>query len=570
MRREEFVEHLEKIAQHYLQASTDAALSKALGFYFLQKYVEPEMDDVDIWNSNVDASNDRGFDFVCINDNPEGGKKVYIVQCKYSSDGTTLIPEDEVAKTILNLRDFPNIGGNVNSKLERIINEYKLLKIDDESEIEIVGIYLNLGGISENALQKLEDNGFEIFDFDRINNEVILDRALPDFSVTFKEPPLFYDNKTFIAAISVKALLNDSNITSLIRSKKIFDYNIRGQMKNRKNSIAFDIQQTAKTCPEKLFIRNNGLTIVCREFSTEDRFIFMLNEASIINGQQTVNALYSIWGELDEIKKNSLFLVAKVIDAENVEEIIRVAKASNKQNAIKESDLYANEPEQDIIANNSLLLPTPLRFTYISKRTIDLPQTPYIKREDATLLSNIFFNQNPSDRIEGIYKSGYSDVFHNLKAEHISIITKIKNVIEEKHKHQDNNNPNDKIWSDRYYVKFKKKKTINFCLYIFSMILFHRFGYDSKHKLKELLDRIYNKMLDSQNFDIKAYFNNAFWVSYQVTTNKIIKPYYEDINSSSDTLRKGIEIAKLLSVYDDFVTEKNIEESFQPKIETLN
>ena len=313
MNRLNFIDLIKRISISKFGNQNDGNISKALGFYFLKRYVDIEYADFDYWNSNVDASNDRGFDFIFFDDSSESIIKAIFIQCKYSENGLTPIDENEVSKTINNFESFPNIQGNRNSKLESKINDYKIHTQKENIEVEKHGIYINLGVFATNAKEALERAHFEIYDFERFNSEILLDEKLPDINLTLKKPALNYDDNNFLAILSVEEFLNDSGIRELISNQKIFHYNVRGLMRNRKNSIADDIKNTAISTPEKLFQRNNGLTIICQSIYKSDEHNYTLKQASIINGQQTIRAIMSVWGELHSEEKSKLALTVKVL-----------------------------------------------------------------------------------------------------------------------------------------------------------------------------------------------------------------------------------------------------------------
>lgn len=276
----------------------------------------------------------------------------------------------------------------------------------------------------------------------------------------------------------------------------------------------------------------------------------------------------SVWGDLNENTKANLALTVKVLGIEigdNIDEILKVAKASNKQNAIKESDLFANEPEQRDLEQKALYLPEAIRYTYISKRTIQYPdESKVITRDEATLLLSLFINQNPSDRLEGLYKSHYKSIFEDIKPEYIPIIRLIRLKIEERYQKQDNNTT-EKFWSEKAYKRFKKKNTLNFSLYLFSILLADK-GYHNKSSRKELLDKIYKKMQRINNFDISSYFNNAFWLALQNSCLKFLRIKYEDHNTTSDELRKEVNKEDFMREYNNYCADKASEGEFLPAI----
>ena len=570
MQRNDYLDLIKRISRNKFGNESEINLSKALGFHFIQSYFEVEIDPYDIWISNVDASNDRGFDFIYFDDSIEDIVKVYIIQTKYSEVGNYNISENEVAKYILNFNNFPEIEGNTNPKLKEKIEDYFMYKNVEFKNLEKIGLYINLGTFSQNAKSQLEQNKIDVYDFERLNNEILLDKNLPNFTIDLKKEPLFYDENSFISIIKVDSFLNDQNVREIIKNQSIFHYNVRGLMSNRRNSISDDIKITIKDEPNKLFLRNNGLTIICDSFEEKTQLSYNLNKASIINGQQTIRAILSIWGSIDSEIKEKLFLSAKVIQINAVSdfnEILNIAKSSNKQNSIKISDLFANDSEQLDIQEKAKFLPDQLKFTYLPKRTVDLPDNLYITKDEAIVLLNLFLRVNPSDRAENLYRDNYREIFENVKPEHIIIIKKLRNKIGDKQLIQDKNNPTNKFWEDKVYSKFKKGITLNFSLYLFACLITHRFNKQTKSDRQILLDNIYNKMIQSSNFDIENYFNNHFWQSYLGTLNRFIKPLYEDNSITFDIMRKKLsEETRFYEMYDTLLSDRAIDEIFEPKI----
>lgn len=571
MNRTTFIDLLRRISSNKYQDINDALLSKSLGFYFLKKFIDTPTDDLDIWNADVDSTNDRGLDYVYINDSSDESIKIYLLQCKYSENGNYSIDENEVSKFLLNCNKFPDLTGNVNDKLTRKINDCKLIQNrEDGPPIEKYLIYVNLGQFTANALDQLQSSGVDIYDFDRFNSELLLDENLPDLPITFNQAPLKYNDSTLLGILSAKPLLDSADICKMIQNQSIFHYNVRGLMKNRKNSIADDIKATLKDSPQNFFIRNNGITIICESIEKESETAYHLCKASIINGQQTIRALHSYWGSLNDSQKSAVYMMSKIIAIDPrsaFSEIKVVAKASNKQNPIKESDLFANEQEQTEIEEKSRLLPAPLSFEYARKRTVDYPENPnVISRDEATLLLSLFYNHNPSDRIEGLYKYNYKQIFEGIQPEHIAIVRKLRKMIEDKHNIQDQNNPATQIWSGMFYVRFKKNTVINFCLYLFSELLAMKYNVNDRTKRLSFIQSVFNKMTVSQNYDIDTYFNKELWVAYQTATYRYLRPIYDDPNSTSDALRKEPNLQKFIQLYEDFVAEKAIEGQFQPAI----
>lgn len=142
-----------------------------------------------------------------------------------------------------------------------------------------------------------------------------------------------------VSAFSIKALYAQHNINLLARNLR---YHIAGR------DIDKGIDDTIQNSPESFWLKNNGITIVCDNFSIDGREV-KLSNFSIINGGQTTYMLHKS-RFIDE--HHDLFLPCKIIktagDTEDEKNAfsLAIAKATNTQKPIKPVDLKANSPEQ--------------------------------------------------------------------------------------------------------------------------------------------------------------------------------------------------------------------------------
>lgn len=568
---------VKRTAEKLYNNTADAYLSKALGFCFIKYHIEPEQDSDDIFASCVDGSNDRGFDYVYYDDSEDGTVKAIFIQCKYSENNTS-IDETEVNRTISNIQRFPELDGNINSRLQEAIRKWYAYKADDEVKLEKVGYYLNFGSFSENALALLKSqaHGFEIeiFGLERFESEVLFDPTLPSFNIQASGNVIEYENKALIAIINIEHFFSQDVVRRTIESQKIFHHNVRGLMNYRKNSISSNIKETAIDSPNMMALRNNGITITCDNYQALENNVYSLENASIVNGQQTIRTL---WRICDQYKQQIklIFLPAKILKISSQNdagrnEILNIAKSTNRQNPIKESDLRSNEPEQEIIQNQSELLPDYLKFKYITKRTVDLnADIASITKDEAILLLSVFIHQNPSDRVEGLYRYQYKKIFDNALAEHISIINLIRRFIITQHTNIDNNCIQatlPTIWKDNIYKKFRKATTVNYSLYLLSIIISKKYNYDTHDKRLDLVSKIYDKMKNGAGHNIENYFSNDFITAYNNVTRQHIRRLFDIQTITSDALRKECNISQLITDWDNFVQMKLGEGVFAPTV----
>lgn len=548
----------------------DINLSKTLLCYVLLKKMENQygyFEEEDIITTVTDAKLDRGIDSIFFDDNDDN-VVCYITQSKYSTRDTIVVDEKEALRFINSFKAFPNLENKSNILIKNAMTKYKNI-LDSGLNIEKKGLFITLGKITDTARSILKLHNVEIYEYDRINSEILLDDFLPDIDISFKQKLVEYDSDTLLGIIDIGALVRDLSVQKYIEDESLFVYNVRGLMTKGKNSVAEGIIETCLKTPSALFRKNNGINIVCSDYKINGEIIH-LKKASIVNGQQTVRAISSI---SSDIHINELYVSAKIVrlpeEIKNKKEaIIEIAKSSNRQNIIKERDLYSNESQQKQISAQTKILPEVLKFEYITKRDVNKKNKKnIITKEEAAILVNIFILLNPNDRIDGLFRSSYEKIFNNLFAFEISIISRLKKYIEKLQYKADERNKHKKFWKEEIYVKFKKERTLNFSLYIFILILYEYYGYNSVQNRKKLIKNIYDKMRKLDNYNIEDYFNSDFWIIYQKVINRYFIKIYNDNKITSDFLRKPLENKEqLYTFYNEVSLDIALEAEFNPQI----
>ncbi len=142
-----------------------------------------------------------------------------------------------------------------------------------------------------------------------------------------------------VSAYSIKQLYARHNINLLSRNLR---YHIAGR------DIDRAIADTINNEPETFWLRNNGITIICDDFTIDGREVKLKN-FSIVNGGQTTYILHK---NPNINETHDLYLPCKIIkttgETEDEKNLfsLEIAKASNTQKPIKLVDLKANSPEQ--------------------------------------------------------------------------------------------------------------------------------------------------------------------------------------------------------------------------------
>lgn len=148
---------------------------------------------------------------------------------------------------------------------------------------------------------------------------------------------------------------------------RVFARNIRGYLGN--TEINKVMRKTIDSEPEFFWYYNNGITITCdraKQIKRGNSNVVQVTNAQIINGQQTTRTLA-------QVKNNEAEVLIKLIEVSRSTEhdhkkfghiISSIVSATNWQNAISQSDLKSNDPEQVRIEKEM----KKLNYFYIRKR----------------------------------------------------------------------------------------------------------------------------------------------------------------------------------------------------------
>lgn len=158
---------------------------------------------------------------------------------------------------------------------------------------------------------------------------------------------IYSDNEAIIVNVSafcIKELYGTHALTLLSKNLR---YHVAGA------NIDKAIRTSIQTSPDDFWFKNNGITIICDDFTVSGTEV-KLKHFSIINGGQTT---YNLYKSRDLNKENDFYLPCKIIKIRGNSEdekshfVLEIAKATNSQKAIKQIDLKANSPEQVRFAN---------------------------------------------------------------------------------------------------------------------------------------------------------------------------------------------------------------------------
>jgi len=130
--------------------------------------------------------------------------------------------------------------------------------------------------------------------------------------------------------------------------ERLFARNVRGYL-GSDTSINKEISKTARKRPDLFWFLNNGITIVANHVVKLDsgkQVRMRMVNPQVVNGQQTVRTLWAAGHNRARVLVRLIRLEQQNATEGIVGLVGEVVRATNRQNAIKQADLMANDAEQ--------------------------------------------------------------------------------------------------------------------------------------------------------------------------------------------------------------------------------
>jgi hypothetical protein len=149
---------------------------------------------------------------------------------------------------------------------------------------------------------------------------------------------LKFADKTAVIAVSL-AVMHDFVEKG---GNELFASNVRQYL--RSSRINSGIRETIQKSPEKFWLYNNGITVVCDDFK-EDGFNIQVQTPQIVNGCQTAKSIHAIMSKKrDEVRRSMQgHVLVRLIKGANGEERENITRFTNLQNAVRGKDFFSLE-----------------------------------------------------------------------------------------------------------------------------------------------------------------------------------------------------------------------------------
>jgi hypothetical protein len=385
----------------------------------------------DFFQQYCDGKNDGGIDFYHTEDNT-----YFICQSKFIGSDVR-VREPEIMAEITKIENTIH-GNNPNEKASEFVGTVKASFSNPDAQLEI--IWLTTGSVDDSlrtAAQKQIDDWrrkkgiklpMDFFVIDRTSlDSVIYDVAHGYIPYTGKKT-LRLQAKQYMSVerenTGIRGLICTAHVNDLLRwfkdSRHIDQFlqkNVRVFRGNTK--INRDIGRSYVEAPEIFWYKHNGIIIFVDNLHVDQNENLVLRNPQIVNGGQTVKALYEAYEKDKKIGESASVLVRiyrlPFEDSETYRKSIDIIAALNTQNKIDPSDLRSTDPRQVRIER---LLREVLNWGYQRKKEKGKPPNHTIRMRELALVYYVCKKQAPREGVRsGVEKffeeeTLYDEVFN--------------------------------------------------------------------------------------------------------------------------------------------------------------
>lgn len=315
----------------------------------------------------VDGTGDNGIDGVFY-DSPRN--KLYIVQSKWSTKGTSTIDTGDLRKFIAGVYDLLNEDWKkFNPRVEAIADEISKA-IRNDPEIVLVAAYNSDNSISpdcqtivkefldENNSESQEVVTFRAFELKRLLRTIktIKSGAKSDVDLNLLQ---WGEQKEPYYAIYGKVSCADVAEWYVSHEDLLFSENIRNTLSE--SDINVQIESALLNSPAEFWYLNNGITAIADDIlrkpislgDQKESAYWKVGNLKIVNGAQTTGSIAKAYSK-DPKAVRQAYVQVKVISLEHapIDIANRITTATNTQNRVEAKDFLALDPRQDGIAES--------------------------------------------------------------------------------------------------------------------------------------------------------------------------------------------------------------------------
>jgi hypothetical protein len=342
----------------------DAGRLKSLAFLYLCVKTLLDLDAEEAFDCLTEGGGDFGVDAMHFSETIEGEFAVTLFQAKYKNklEGDAAFPEDGVDKLIKAIRclfDPASTLENINERLRFKVEEARAM-IRDGFIPQVRAIACS-NGLKWNraADAAIERAGFgEQVAWDYANHDSLI-------GILQRIKPV---NETL--RLCGKAIVEDMNfsrvcigripvaeIAALMQTHgdRLLERNIRRYLGLQGNRVNEGIRDTLLNNPANFYFFNNGLTLVCSDFSynalQSSDYQVKVENLQIVNGGQTCMTIFKTLEKMQAEGKappSEASVMARIykLPKDNEDIVLQITQATNSQSPVDLKDLRSNDEKQ--------------------------------------------------------------------------------------------------------------------------------------------------------------------------------------------------------------------------------
>ena len=332
---------------------------------FINTFLEHYFPEIDAEDYITDGPSDKDIDAYYVDVAEE---KIYIFQFKHAEtfDGSkskSFSPKDLKA-LIFTMGKIWNKDEeyftSANNKVREAVKEIwdAIEKGFLDTEVYIVTNYINPINPSDAKTAKKEFQKEFRANFNTIGLDELVNRFCSKdkkaFDLELKLSARNYfdttsgDIRALIGTVNAPQLL-DQLIKEGVLEEEFFNENVRVYLKT-KGKINKQIYNTATgEDAYKFFYYNNGITIICDslDFTPSDSPVVKIKNFQIVNGSQTIHALFDAYREeSNKTKIDDIYFLVRIYEVKNRDVGQNIARYTNSQNPVRSRDIMSNDPIQ--------------------------------------------------------------------------------------------------------------------------------------------------------------------------------------------------------------------------------
>lgn len=339
-------------------------LLRSLAFVYLCVKTMLDLDEDETFDCLTEGGGDFGVDALHLSEEIDGEFVVTLFQGKYHPDleARSNFEEkkgiDPLINAIRHIFDPSSQLEYINDRLKAKVEEVRSLIRD--GYIPRVRVLACNNGLKWNAAaqEAIDRTGFgNQVVWEHVNHDVligILQRIKP------VDETLRLTGKAIIEDMNFSRIcigrMPVSEIANLLKThgERLLERNIRRYLGLQGNRVNESIQQTLTgDHPDNFYFFNNGLTLVCNDFSynalQNSDYQVKVENLQIVNGGQTCMTIFKTLEKMEpnRISKDASVLIRLYkLPRDNQDIVMQITYATNSQNPVDLKDLKANHQKQ--------------------------------------------------------------------------------------------------------------------------------------------------------------------------------------------------------------------------------